>query len=314
MSANKIEIPLRDFTVTGTSINIPLLLDFTPVDNSELIQTKFIDDKVEETINPIIDFKKVRFFPAAKGRNWPIMPKFRINLNFYTKSSMEAAQANPPTGVPSYANASSFDGAAAYGDIGFTFDDVFCRADRFAKSFLRLDFFDSPVSNTNNLLFFNDIYTQIGVDQKNEYGFLLPVDVCPISFLLGDSVLKPDTIHEGYYTYWFQDLVDNAPNKEYDLYMTATFNNASNGESIAMYTTKTLDYDNILLNDITGPTGSLYLKIKFKNDGGIYKYRWEPIYKQDATTGLGGVNSNPPSSISDTPEITFWQIAPNIGD
>ena len=32
---------------------------------------------------------------------------------------MEAAQANPPTGVPSYANASSFDGAAAYGDIGF---------------------------------------------------------------------------------------------------------------------------------------------------------------------------------------------------
>ena len=96
--------------------------------------------------------------------------------------------------------------------------------------------------------------------------------------------------------------------------MSATFNNSSNGESTAMYTTKTLDYNNILLNNITGADGSLYLKVKFKNDGGIYKYRWEPIPPQEATTGLGGVNSNPPSNVSDTPEITFWQIAPNIGD
>ena len=31
---------------------------------------------------------------------------------------------------------------------------------------------------------------------------------------------------KGFHMYWFQDLVDNAPNQEYEMYMTMQFNNA----------------------------------------------------------------------------------------
>ena len=281
------------------------MLDFMPVDNGELIETKFIDDEVDKAINPIVDYKKVRFFPA--NEEWDIIPKFKINLNFYTISSINNNSA-------AYANSPSFDGAASYADLGFSFDDLFCRAERVMNSFLRLNFYDGPESNTNNLVFFNDIYTQIGKDQKNEFGFLLPTTQCPISFMLGDSVLEPEEVHEGYYSYWFQDLVDNAPNQEYELYMSAVFNNATNGESIVMYSTKTVDYTNIVLSEIMGPGGTFYLKVTFRNHNGIYKYKFEPVIQQTPLNGLGGVDIDPSTSTSDTPQITFWQIAPNLGD
>ena len=53
MNVNKYKIPLRDINVSGTSVNIPISLSFTPVDNSELIETKFIKDEVIKSINPI---------------------------------------------------------------------------------------------------------------------------------------------------------------------------------------------------------------------------------------------------------------------
>ena len=71
MNVNKYKIPLRDINVSGTSVNIPISLSFTPVDNSELIETKFIKDEVIKSINPIVDYKKVRFLPADD--NWDLI-------------------------------------------------------------------------------------------------------------------------------------------------------------------------------------------------------------------------------------------------
>ena len=66
---------------SGTTIDIPLKANFFPVDNAELIQDKFVNDEVEKSINPIVDYKKVIFKPADD--NWEIIDKFKINLNFY---------------------------------------------------------------------------------------------------------------------------------------------------------------------------------------------------------------------------------------
>ncbi len=52
MTVNKVQIPLRDINISGTSFNVPLFLSFMPVDNTELIQTEFIDDEVAKVINP----------------------------------------------------------------------------------------------------------------------------------------------------------------------------------------------------------------------------------------------------------------------
>ena len=36
-----------------------------------------------------------------------------------------------------------------------------------------------------------DIYSQVGKDQKNIYGFVLPSNESPISYTLGNPVLAP---------------------------------------------------------------------------------------------------------------------------
>jgi len=292
MNVNDFKIPLRDINISGTSVNIPVMLSFTPVDNSELIETKFIKDEVNKTINPIIDHKKIRFFPA--DNDWNLIEKLKINLNFYIEITPLTYQ---------YANPNAFNGPGYYGDIGFTYDDIFCRTDRVINSFLRLNFFDTNISSSNSLLFFNDIFTQIGPDQKNEFNLVLPVEQAPVSFYLGDSVLEPEMIHEGFYVYWYKDLVDEAPNQELEIYATAVYNNAANGETVGMYTVKTVDYTNVEAADINGPDGTNYLKVILKNDNGIYKYRFSGTVDQDGED----VTPQPPG----IPTITFWQIAPN---
>ena len=75
---------LLDNIGSGTTIDIALKTNFFPVDNAELIEDKFVKDEVENAINPIVDYKKVIFKPA-RGDNWEIIDKFKINLNFYTQ-------------------------------------------------------------------------------------------------------------------------------------------------------------------------------------------------------------------------------------
>ena len=56
---------------SGTTIDISLGSNFFPVDNAELIEDKFVKDEVENSINPIVDYKKVIFKPA--NNNWDII-------------------------------------------------------------------------------------------------------------------------------------------------------------------------------------------------------------------------------------------------
>ena len=72
-------------------------------------------------------------------------------------------------------------------------------------------------------------------------------------------------IHEGFYLYWFKDLVDNAPNQELEIYMTAVYNNAINGETVGLYTTQSNIQDPLFPEaiDINGPNGLNYLKVIF---------------------------------------------------
>ena len=280
---------------TGSTVNINLTTNFFPVDNSELIQTKFVDEEVKKSINPIVDYKKLIFRPTDNDYNY--ITKFKINLNFYTPESIE-------NGSPLHRGTGAE--PSVYRDLDFTFDDLFCRTNRFINSFIRVSFFDTPVSGENNLLFFSDIYTQLGGDQKNDAGFPLPNNESPISFVLGDSVLEPNEIHEGFNIYWFKDLVDNSPNKEYDVYMVVQFNNALNGRIYQLGASKDFDLNNIQLNTLDGEDGILYLKVRLKNDNGEYKYKFLPNNKQGKVPP--GVNMNP--SDGSIPTLTFWQITP----
>ena len=293
MFVDKRKILLSDIG-SGTTIDIALGSDFFPVDNSELIENNFVKKEIEKVINPIVDYKKLTFKPSDSEESWNIIDKFRINLNFYTPDSIAS-------GAPVHRGTGSVPGV--YSDINFVFDDVFCRTSRFTNSFIRLSFFDKPYSGINQLLTFADVYTQIGDLHENEYGFTLPVDECPISFILGDPVLQPDEVHEGFHMYWFQDLVDISPLKEYEMYMTLQFNNASDGSVSELAASRDIEPNDISINSLEGPDGILYLKVILKNDNGVYKYRFEPNTKQSQIPP--GINLN-----QQLPVLTFWQITP----
>ena len=295
MFVDKRKILLDDIG-TGTTIDIALGSDFFPVDNSELIENKFVKDEIEKVINPIIDYKKIIFKPA--DNDWNIIDKFRINLNFYTPESIS-------NGSPQHRGTGAEPGM--YSDINFVFDDVFCRTSRFINSFMRLSFFNNPYSGKNELLSFADVYTQVGNLQENEYGFTLPIDMCPVSFILGDPVLQPEEVHEGFHIYWFQDLVDESPNQEYEMYMTMQFNNAGNGRIYELAASRDIDPNNITINNLEGYDGIFYLKVILKNDNGVYKYRFTPNTKQLQVPPGVNLNPNPPGPL---PTLTFWQITP----
>ena len=297
MFVDKRKILLGDIG-SGTTIDIALGSDFFPVDNSELIENNFVKKEIEKVINPIVDYKKLTFKPSDSEESWNIIDKFRINLNFYTPDSIAS-------GAPVHRGTGSVPGV--YSDINFVFDDVFCRTSRFTNSFIRLSFFDKPYSGINQLLTFADVYTQIGDLHENEYGFTLPVDECPISFILGDPVLQPDEVHEGFHMYWFQDLVDLSPLKEYEMYMTLQFNNASDGSVSELAASRDIEPNDITINSLEGPDGILYLKVILKNDNGVYKYRFEPNTKQSQFPPGVILNPNPTGPL---PTLTFWQITP----
>jgi hypothetical protein len=295
MIVNRVEIRY-DKIGTGTSINIPLKLDFTPVDNSELVETKFVDDEIEKSINPIVDYKKVRFKPAkVVAGKWEIIDKFKLqNVFFITGSTTPVYDGNNTT-------------PSNYDTLDFTDADIFCRYNRLMRSFLSLQFYDSPYAPTNNLLFFSTIYTQILDDQKYDTGIALPAAEAPISYVIGDPILQPNTVHEGFHLYWYKDLVDNAPNQEYEMYMTALFNNANNSTQPNMYSgpTDPTNYTNSELSDFSSPDGKLYLKVILKYDttDKQYKYTFAPNAQQT------GVNWNVTTGI---PTITFHQVSTSL--
>lgn len=295
MIVNRVEIRI-DKTGDDTSINIPLSLEFTPTDNSELIQDKFVNDEVNNAINQITDYKKVRFKPAKVVNGvWEVIDEFKIENVFL-----------PSGTTPNYETIVG-ESVSPYSTLGFIDDDLFCRYNKLMRSFLSLDFYDSPDVNVNSLLSFTYVYTQIFEDQKYITGLALPAVDSPVSYRIGDPLLKPRSVHEGFHLYWYKDLVDNAPNMEYSMYMTATFNNAKNGHSPAMQSkpTPSDEFFNVNLTDVSGENGSRFLKVILKYDttDKTYKYTFAPNANQP------GVDWNVTSGI---PTITLYQIAVNI--
>ena len=294
MKTVKSKILINKLGVSASTITIPLGSKFFPVDNTEEIEKVFVEKEKEKSINPIVDNKKIIFRPT--DNQWNIIDEFKINLNFFVSKT--------PPQYHNHTNGSN--GPGVYSDIGFIYDDLFCRTNKFINSFVRLLFYDNPNSGDNKLLFSSDIYTQIGGDQKDENGLPKPADESPITFTTTDPLFHPEESHEGYQIYWYKDLVDNAPNQEYELYMSLIFNNAATGKSTLMSPSKTLNPSSVQIGDLNGEEGKLYLKVILKNDNGIYKYKFTPNDKQKSSNGNGGVNLNP--TVPGPSFLTFWQI------
>lgn len=84
----KINITTVSTASTATTINIPINLEFQLVDQSELVERVFVETEVENSINPIFDYEKIRLTPIL------------VSLSNLTGTTVvNNPFVNPPTGT-----------------------------------------------------------------------------------------------------------------------------------------------------------------------------------------------------------------------
>ena len=222
MSA-KYQIRISNLTgVTDTFINIPI--DMTPnmVDQSELVNKKFVDVEVEKSINPILDYEKARFGPIYfDGDN----QQTDINNIIYDVRFLSAS---------TFPTSASF-----YSDIDITNDDIKFGKKRFENSFLNLSFYDTDRATDQRLLSFIKIFprlTTANIQDSGDptLGLPKPANEIPVTFTLSNPIKNPEGFAEGYYIYNYKDEVTSELPKE--IFMRATFNNAANGKTLNLMT------------------------------------------------------------------------------
>jgi hypothetical protein len=157
----KINISTLPTGTTATTINIPVNLEYQLIDNSELINTVFVDVETKKAINPIVDFEKARFLPSYEG-NQIVKIIYNININ----------------GDINYLDDS----------FGFDSDDLKYSRENFKQSYLSLNFYDSPDPLTQAFSSNIVIYSRKTIDNK-------------VSFILENPLINPKGVFEGFHIY-----------------------------------------------------------------------------------------------------------------
>ena len=233
---------------SGGTIMLPFKMDFFPVDNTELVEKQFVEKEIEKSINPIIDYEKIKFVPAFSGLSGtminPQIPKIKI---VFKKSN----------GAPLY-----------YTDLGITNDDIKFLRSRFLNTFVNFSFFDNTLTTRNKIIFYSEFYTQIGGDQRDPIT-KLPLDVnsMPVTMTIYDPIKFKEKVSENYNIYWRKkDVVTNSK----EIFMRCALKNASNGQVINYLS---------VFQPVAPPINSgnfyedLYVKYTLKRDtDGICKY------------------------------------------
>lgn len=200
----KYKLKLNNISGENNFIKIPIGQDFSPMDNAEIAENDFLNNAIDESINPIDDYEKVKFYPF-NGINEII-----IELYNFGSTPLYYGDTQPTSPF----------------NLGFSNDDVKFLRNRFKNSFLKLNFYDSPNPANRRLAFQQIIYSQLNEDQRDINKNLLPIATMPITYRIVDPITKILGISEGYYLYWLKNPSTPYPKR---FYMTASFNNASDG-------------------------------------------------------------------------------------
>ncbi len=275
MSANIYKIRLGN--TSASTINIPIVMSFQPMDQAEVVEREFVEKEIEKSVNPITDFEKARFVPVDSDNNQIDSIIYKVNL----------------------LDGGSFPSTTMFSHAGFEYDDIRFRKNSFRKSFLRLSFYDSDIPTNQNLISFMTLFCRLTVNDiipltQNistptpfgpvdlpapvpNGGLPNPVTTIPIRFILEDPIKYPDGISEGYNLYHFKDDVADGLPKE--LYMRASWNNAKTGESIQLITDGTPQMiDNLV--------GKLHMKYILKRDNIGWWYEIDTTYSSPTNISL----------------------------
>ena len=283
----QINLSLIGSGMTATTINIPLSLESQEIGQSELIDKIFVDVQVENAINPISDYDKVRFLPLGSNNK----PLVTISYNL------------------------DFTGSTNYKAIGFSDDDIKFEKSNFKETFLYMGFFDSPNPMTQRLITYSTIFAKLndndllGVEsgQTQIYGSVIgipgqpvPANEVKLHFIVKNPILKPLGFSEGYYLYDYRDELKVGESKA--LYMRASFKNAKTGKSTNLMVKNQPYYVDSLINE-------LYTKYILTRDITGYYYRLDNSY-QGNLDSFGNVvtGTNNVISVGNETIINLYQI------
>jgi hypothetical protein len=234
--------------VTATTINIPISMDYIPVDQSELIKTNFVEKEVKNVINVPVDNERVRFLPIYSGVTSQNLLKF-VNYGL-------VFTATTPTNISTFSDITT--------NNSFINDDLKFRNNNLSNTFLRLRFFDNDIPTDQNLIAVQDLFVNI----KDPYANLLNL---PVKFVYSNPIKNPAGYAEGFYLYHYKDDIDIDPLLPKVLYMKAEFNNAKDGKSTKLVT----KVGPIILGDLVQ---YLHTKYLLKRDSDGYYYAIDETY------------------------------------
>lgn len=264
MSVNRVSIKLGD--TDEMFINIPLDLTHQVVDNFESISSTFIDDEIAKEVGSIEDFEVAKYYPQVTGLTGNnIAEVIRYKCVLYDESSSQYFS-NPTT----------------YGQIGFDYDDIFLRKNRFVKSFLRLDFFNSDQPTENNRLFSITLNPNVYESDILPDSTIIQPSSKEIVFELKNPTRSNISQGQGYFLYHKKSSVNLNTTK--DLYMRPVFYNAKTG---------------IIKNLSTQPgpqsiddvIDTLYTKFTLVKNANKYLYIIDNAYSTNITQSNGSFGS-----------------------
>lgn len=230
-------------------IKIPLSTSFSANTRQEEILNAYVEDISQKSINPTIDYEKIKLYPADKDGN--LVDSLSFLLHFYEWDPYISRLTK----------------------VGFTGDDVLNKSKRLQKTFLRLSFYDSDDLKTQNLLYFSNIF----IDSDELYkqyitdGFVMD-DIIFRFFVPNPNLSKKTRSFEGFNIYLFKD--DLSKNTTKTIYMRVDFNNAIDGSSTLFLKPKTGNpSEPYNLNDLYK---DLFYEISCEYDAvnKIYKYKF----------------------------------------
>lgn len=263
MNVNKFTINLSDIpNVEGATFNIPIKQGFQLVDQSNIIEKKFVDVEKNNNINNILDYDTTRYSPITTN-NLIINLIDNITYKLY------------------FLNNGAYPTNSFYSDLTFTNNDIRLRRNAFNKSFLRLSFYDTDIISTQRLLFFVTLYPKITQNEIQGYT-VIPANTFKTHFKVSNNLVDRSLTGEGYFLYYFKDDVGLNLNKE--LFMRAEFNNAKNGKTTPLMsdnsTTNTID-NLFLTTNGTNIKNKIHTKYVFKSTNNKFYYEIDTNYSDN---------------------------------
>jgi hypothetical protein len=246
---------------TGLKIDLPISQSIGLASQSEIIESKFVNVEVENSINRTFDYEKVKFLPK-NSLNDNLVNGILYKLNFIDNGA--------------------YPSNTYWSNIGLTNNDFKFRKNGFVKSFLRLDFYDTDITSTQRLLFFITLFPKFNLNDLQSNGTHPQPSNYSVTFRLGNNIIDKKVNGEGFAIYYFKDEV--LPTVPKELYMRATFNNAKTGKTTRFMSNNNLNLsiDNLIKTTSgTNLVNNLHTRYLLERDVDGYYYRLDSTYSNN---------------------------------